>query len=136
MAPVTERGSVLVVVLALLGLSTLVLVNAAHVQQSQMQQTVVATQQAELQVYARSILRHAGIMLELGHSDTAEWQSAWQLPNAIQAEIELEETQCPNEHNGCYRVDLILTGRGGARLERRRHYWAEAGCGHPWEEPE
>ncbi|RUO43042.1 hypothetical protein CWE15_06475 [Aliidiomarina taiwanensis] len=133
MATLTEKGSVLVGVLALLSISTLALLHGAQVQQQQLQATVYDTHQAELQVYARSILRHAGVMLEQGHKDTEQWQAAWQLPSAIQVSLALQESLCPDQKPGCYQVELILEGRAGTRLERRRHYWAEAGCGQLWE---
>jgi|SRR5690554_2296421 len=135
MAPITEKGSVLVLVLALLGLTSLAVVHAGQVQQQQVQETVRQIQLAELHVYASTVLRHAGIMLEQGHTNTTSWSDAWQLPSAIQVHIELQQSQCPNQQPGCYQVHLTLEGRGGVRLERSRKYWAEAGCGQHWEWP-
>ena|SRR5690554_726881 len=125
-----QQGSVLVVVLALLAVSSLVLVDNMHNKQRRLHEELERTHLAELQVVAKSVFIQAGLELEQNYSETQQWPQHWQVPAGIDAHVQLVTEPCPSEQKEeCYKVELTLYGRGGTSLKRSQRYWGDPSCG-------
>lgn len=139
-----QQGSVLMVVLVTLAVSSLVLAETVLDHQQRLQQELERTHLAELHIVANSVFDQAGLVLESGIMEEANtsagqninnegWPTQWQLPQGIKSSVELLTEHCPEHYPGqCYRIVLTLYGRGGTSLQRQQKYWAEPGCGSAW----
>lgn len=131
---IKQQGSVLVLVLALLAVSSLVFVENVQGKQRQMHEELERTHLAELQVVAQSVFIQAALVLEQSYSETQQWPAHWQVPAGIKAHAELITEPCPSEHKEeCYKVELTLYGRGATSLKRSQRYWGDPSCGGLWD---
>ncbi|MCO4321673.1 hypothetical protein [Aliidiomarina quisquiliarum] len=131
-----QQGSVILLVLGTLAVSSLVLADTVLDHQQRLQQELERTYLAELHIVAQSVFDQAGLVLEAGlisGQAHPSWPTQWQVPQGITYRAELSPESCPGNYPGhCYRIELTLYGRGGTSLQRQQKYWGEAGCGSAW----
>ncbi len=136
-AQAKQQGSILIVVLAALAVSSLALADHLQEKQRRLHSELERTHLAELQVVANSVFAQVGQRLEQSEHDLPEWPIHWQVPQGIEPRVQLIQEACPNEHplqekGRCYKVELTLYGRSGTRLQRSQRYWGDPACGGAW----
>lgn len=128
-----QQGSVLIVVLAVLGISSLLLADTIRHSQNRLQSELERSHLTELQIVAKSVFAQAAIELEQHYSEGATWPAQWQVPTGIEPRVELVSEPCPESYPGqCYKINLTLYGRGNTSLQRSQQFWGEPGCGSAW----